>query len=161
MKSWIVALLIGTCGFGPGLAGAKESVWIDVANAQDYSLEHLEGALHIPYTHIARGVSARFPDKNTPLKLYDRNKTSAKRATEALQVLGYVDVKNKGALDKLKEQGLVTSHLVDELTLSPVATQTPNLLRLKPNDLQPSSEKRVDYANNFPNPNGAPAVEKD
>ncbi|MFP2769569.1 rhodanese-like domain-containing protein [Oceanisphaera sp. KMM 10153] len=87
---------------------AAEPVWIDVSSPEEYTREHLAGAIHIPYTRIAQGVTARYPDKATPLKLYDRDDHRAQLAREALQTLGYRQVSDKGGLEELKASGLAT-----------------------------------------------------
>lgn len=89
-------------------AWAQDAIWIDVASQQDYALEHVVEAVHIPYTHIARRVSAQFPDKSTPIKLYARHELQALQAQEALQTLGYEQVLNRGELAALKEEGQAT-----------------------------------------------------
>ncbi|MGB5855559.1 MAG: rhodanese-like domain-containing protein [Oceanisphaera sp.] len=104
MKYWTVALLLSS----PSLALANAEVWIDVGSQEEYATEHLHDAVHIPYTYIARGVSARYPDKQTAIKLYDRDGFRAQQASEALQTLGYQQVMDKGGLAALKESGLTT-----------------------------------------------------
>ncbi|MBU3825857.1 MAG: rhodanese-like domain-containing protein [Candidatus Oceanisphaera merdipullorum] len=137
MKSWTLALLLtGLLGTGSS-AWANNAVWIDVASLQDYTAEHLVDAVHVPYTHIARGVHARYPDKTTPLKLYDRNQRNAERAQEALQALGYLNVINSGALADLKAEGLTTEQ-------APVLTQLDSSLTADPSALaQPDSSAVV------------------
>lgn len=104
MKYWSLTLLLSCSGW----ALATNAIWIDVASEQDYSVEHVVNAMHIPHTHIARSVSTRFPDKNTPLKLYDRDGHQAQQASEALHTLGYLKVTDTGALEQLKATGLST-----------------------------------------------------
>ena len=104
MRYWTVALLLSS----PSLALANTGVWIDVGSQEEYAAEHLHDAVHIPYTHIARGVSARYPDKQTAIKLYDRDGFRAQQASEALHTLGYQQVMDKGGLADLKESGLTT-----------------------------------------------------
>lgn len=108
MKYCTLALLLAAAGLAGGSAWAQNAVWIDVASQQDFAAEHLVDAVHIPYTHIARSVSTRFPDKTTAIKLYDRDEHRAMQAKEALQTLGYQQVINSGDLATLKENGLAT-----------------------------------------------------
>ncbi|MGO4999201.1 rhodanese-like domain-containing protein [Oceanisphaera sp. W20_SRM_FM3] len=123
MKAGTLALLLaGIWGTGAS-AWANNTVWIDVSSPQDYAAEHLVDAVHIPYTHIAREVSRHFPDKNTQLKLYDRNQRNARLAQEALQTLGYAKASNNGALADLKAQGLATEQAV-QLALAEQSDQT-------------------------------------
>ncbi|MBO1518593.1 rhodanese-like domain-containing protein [Oceanisphaera pacifica] len=104
MKSWIVTLL---CSW-PMLAFTNTQVWVDVASQEEYAIEHLHNAIHIPYTYIARGVSARYPDKNTVIKLYGRGQLRGQQASQALQALGYHAASHAGALAELKATGLTT-----------------------------------------------------
>lgn len=133
------------------IAWAQDAVWIDVATQQDFANEHVVDALHIPYTHIARGVSARFPDKKTPLKLYDRNQVSAEQAQEALQTLGYVAVTNKGALEELKAMGLATEQALEQrlsqVTAEGENTQQRSVLEVTNESAAMSEIKPVDSAN--------------
>ncbi|OIN12744.1 rhodanese-like domain-containing protein [Oceanisphaera psychrotolerans] len=101
-------------------AMAAKPVWIDVGSPEEYAREHLTDAVHIPHTRIAQGVTARYPDKNTPLNLYDRGGNRARQASEALQVLGYRKVMDKGGLASLKAGGLATR----QADVQPVLTQT-------------------------------------
>lgn len=163
MKSWTLALFVGSACLALTNAWAEEAVWIDVANAQDYSTEHLVDAVHIPYTHIARGVSTRFPDKDTSLKLYDRNQVNAELATEALHVLGYMDVTNKGALAALKKKGVLTTQTGNQLGQADMASphstaadkksvNSPSIMttRLHPATIEKSlTEVKADYARSY------------
>ncbi|WP_116473467.1 rhodanese-like domain-containing protein [Zobellella maritima] len=105
MYSWISALLLLTLS---SLAWAGDEIWIDVRSTEEYQQEHLVGAIHIPHTQIAKGVSKRFPDRDTPLNLYCRSGRRSQLATEALQALGYTQVVNRGGLDQLKQGGMPT-----------------------------------------------------
>ncbi|WP_375055117.1 rhodanese-like domain-containing protein [Zobellella sp. DQSA1] len=104
MKNWMTALLL--C-LSP-LAWATEPVWIDVRSAEEYQQEHLAGAVHIPHTRIARGVTELYPDKNTPLNLYCRSGRRSQLALEALETLGYHQVVDHGPLETLKVNGMET-----------------------------------------------------
>lgn len=108
---------------------AAEPVWIDVSSPEEYAQQHLADAIHIPHTRIARGVSTRYPDKNTPLNLYDRGGNRAQQASEALQILGYRQVSAKGGFDDLEATGIPSRYTASEaapalsapLTLAPVS----------------------------------------
>ena len=107
---------------------AAEPVWIDVSSPEEYAQQHLADAIHIPHTRIARGVSTRYPDKNTPLNLYDRGGNRAQQASEALQILGYRQVSAKGGFDDLEATGIPSRYPTPEaavqsapLTLAPVS----------------------------------------
>ncbi|WP_417616264.1 rhodanese-like domain-containing protein [Oceanisphaera sp.] len=104
MTSRTVALLFSW----PILAFANNEVWIDVDSQEEYAAEHLNEAVNIPYTYIARGVSSRYPDKKTAIVLYDRDGLRAQQAYEALQTLGYQQVTTKSGLEQLKASGYTT-----------------------------------------------------
>lgn len=118
MKSWTVALLFSW----PILAFANNEVWIDVGSQDEYAAEHLNDAVHIPYTYIARGVSTRYPDKKTAIILYDRDGLRAQQASEALQTLGYQQVTAKGGLEQLKASGHTTQQASLQVDITPSAT---------------------------------------
>lgn len=115
MKSWTVALLFSW----PLLAFANNEVWIDVGSQEEYAAEHLQNAIHIPYTYIARGVSTHYPDKETPIKLYDRDGMRAQQAYEALHTLGYRQVTVEAGLEQLKAGGLETQQANLQADLMP------------------------------------------
>lgn len=117
MKSWTVALLFGW----PLLAFADNEVWIDVGSQEEYAAEHLQNAIHIPYTYIARGVSTHYPDKETPIRLYDRDGVRAQQAYEALNTLGYRQVTAEGGLEQLKAGGHETQRASLQADLMPAA----------------------------------------
>ncbi|GAA3721993.1 hypothetical protein GCM10022421_33270 [Oceanisphaera sediminis] len=95
---------------------AAEPVWIDVSSPEEYARQHLAEAIHIPHTRIARDVSTRYPDKNTPLNLYDSGGNRAQQASEALQTLGYRQVSAKGGFDDLAADGLPGRYMAPEAT---------------------------------------------
>ncbi|GAA3527129.1 rhodanese-like domain-containing protein [Zobellella aerophila] len=105
MYSWISALLLLCLS---SLAWAGDEIWIDVRSTEEFQQEHLVGAIHIPHTQIAKGISKRYPDRNTPLNLYCRSGRRSQLATEALQALGYTKVVNRGGLEQLKQAGMPT-----------------------------------------------------
>ncbi|WP_445399368.1 rhodanese-like domain-containing protein [Zobellella sp. An-6] len=116
MKNWMTALLL--C-LSP-LAWATEPVWIDVRSAEEYQQQHRPGAVHIPHTHIARGVTERYPDRDTPINLYCRSGRRSQLALEALQTLGYRRVVDHGALENLQAGGLSTQGVIlDTLSFEP------------------------------------------
>lgn len=118
MYSWISALLLLSLS---SLAWASSEVWIDVRTTEEYQQEHLVGAIHIPHTQIARGVSKQFPDRNTRINLYCRSGHRSQQASEALTALGYTQVVDKGGLEQLKETGMPTEGTL--ATIEPVAAQ--------------------------------------
>ena len=125
MNNWMTALLLSLAT--PLMAA--EPLWIDVSSPEEYAREHLADAIHIPHTRIAQDVNAHYPDKNTPLNLYDRGDNRAQQASEALQTLGYQQVSNKGGFYDLEAAGIPSRYRAPEaaptqtesLTLEPVS----------------------------------------
>ncbi|MDP5291456.1 rhodanese-like domain-containing protein [Oceanimonas sp. CHS3-5] len=81
---------------------AAEPIWVDVRSVEEYQQDHLPGAVLIPHTHIARGVSEQFPNRNTPINLYGADGRRSRMAMEALQALGYSRVEDFGSLSQLR-----------------------------------------------------------
>lgn len=81
---------------------ASEPVWIDVRSAGEFGGEHLDGAHNIPHTQISADIAALNLDKDAEILLYCRSGRRAGVALEALQKLGYTNVKNIGGLEDAK-----------------------------------------------------------
>ncbi|WMC09321.1 rhodanese-like domain-containing protein [Oceanimonas pelagia] len=79
-------------------------VWIDVRTVEEYRQDHLPGAVLIPHTHIARGVTERYPDRHTAINLYGQDGRRSRMAMEALQALGYSRVADLGSLHHIRGQ---------------------------------------------------------
>lgn len=73
-------------------------VWIDVRSTGEYSADHIEGDMNIPYDHIVSETLKRIPDKNTDIKLYCRSGRRAGIAVSALKQAGYKNVSNTGGI---------------------------------------------------------------
>ncbi|OXY82013.1 rhodanese-like domain-containing protein [Oceanimonas doudoroffii] len=83
-------------------ANRRGPVWVDVRSAEEYQQDHLPGAVLIPHTHIARGVTERFPNRETRINLYGQDGRRSRMAMEALQALGYHRVEDFGSLSALR-----------------------------------------------------------
>ncbi|MDV2857918.1 rhodanese-like domain-containing protein [Oceanimonas sp. CAM02] len=95
-------LMASTLARSEPARGNNGSVWIDVRTAQEYQLDHLPGAVLIPHTRIARGVSEQYPNRNTPINLYGADGVRSRMAMEALQALGYQRVEDLGSLNAIR-----------------------------------------------------------
>ena len=84
------------------LAAAAEvpdnAVWIDVRSQQEFDSGHLEGAKHIPWDGIEKGVEALQLEKDQAIYLYCGSGGRAGKAEERLKALGYSAVVNAGGL---------------------------------------------------------------
>lgn len=84
-----------------------ETVWIDVRSAEEYQRDHIEGDLRISHWEIVPGVTERFPDRDTEIRLYCRSGARAGKARSALEAAGYTNVSNVGGIDDARaERGL-------------------------------------------------------
>ena len=108
IRHWlgIAAMLAGLGQPLPGIgavAEAAEGLWIDVRTAEEFTAGHLPGALHIPFDEIGGRIGEATLDKDRPIHLYCRSGRRSAIATDTLRSLGYRQVTNAGAYDRLRE----------------------------------------------------------
>lgn len=107
---WLVALLILSSVSQTTLSSELESspaIWIDVRSWIEYQADNIEGDTRIHVDEIVEGVTAAFPNKETPIRLYCAVGGRAGKATKLLQDAGYQDVKNIGGIsDARRIRGL-------------------------------------------------------
>jgi len=84
------------------MALAVEPVMIDVRTAQEFSSDHVQGAVNIPYDEVGDKVPAMIEDKSTPINLYCRSGNRAGKAQSTLEKLGYTHVTNLGGLEEAR-----------------------------------------------------------
>lgn len=80
-----------------------EDLWIDVRTNEEFASGHVDGAINIPHTEIAKEISKLTTDKSAPIKLYCRSGHRAGLAKTALEELGYTNVENLGGLEDAKK----------------------------------------------------------
>jgi len=80
----------------------EEPVYIDVRTWAEHKISHIEGDPRIHVSQIVEGVTAQFPDKSTPIRLYCVRGVRAQTAMERLQAEGYSDVENAGGIDHVR-----------------------------------------------------------
>ena len=80
------------------LLDAAQAVAVDVREADEYMLEHIPGAVHLPLGSIAQRVQTVLPDKTAQLLVYCRTGRRSAEACELLRRLGYTRVQNLGGL---------------------------------------------------------------
>ena len=73
---------------------ADEAIWLDVRTPQEFSEGHVEPAINIPFEQISNRISEVTSDKTSEIILYCRSGKRASIAMDALQTLGYENVKN-------------------------------------------------------------------
>ncbi len=81
-----------------GAEGEKPLV-IDVRTEAEWNNGHLEGAVLIPYDVIGEKIGTVAKDKSKPIYVYCRTGSRSQIAKEALERLGYKNVKNLGSLE--------------------------------------------------------------
>jgi phage shock protein E len=79
-------------------AEGEEPLVIDVRTEAEWNNGHLEGAVLIPYDVIGEKIGTVAKDKSKPIYVYCRTGRRSQIAKEALERLGYKNVKNLGSL---------------------------------------------------------------
>jgi len=93
------------------------SVFLDVREPNEWNVEHIPGALHIPQGRVEAEVERALPDKSAPIVVYCRSGRRSASAAQTLEALGYSDVRNlEGGIVAWMEQG---RPVVSESSLAP------------------------------------------
>jgi phage shock protein E len=66
---------------------------VDVRTDAEWSMGHFPLAIHIPVAKIATEVEKRIPDKKARVLVYCNTSTRARQGAEAMQALGYTNVR--------------------------------------------------------------------
>jgi phage shock protein E len=66
---------------------------VDVRTDAEWNMGHFPLAIHIPVAKIATDVEKRIPDKNARVLVYCNTSTRARQGAEAMQALGYKNVR--------------------------------------------------------------------
>jgi phage shock protein E len=101
--SVVGALLLVFAGTSPAREPAPEAVWIDVRTLSEFDAGHLEGAHHIPFDAIEKGVARLELDRATPIYLYCAVGGRAERAKHSLERIGFTAVTNVGGLEDARQ----------------------------------------------------------
>ncbi len=91
-------MVLGMVWSSFGADGEKPLI-IDVRTEAEWNNGRLEGAILIPYDVISGKIGAVAKDKSKPIYVYCRTGRRSRIAKEALEKLGYKDVKNLGSLE--------------------------------------------------------------
>ena len=81
-----------------------ETVWVDVRSSFEHNISHVEGDVHIPYKNIVNEITARYPNKDTKIKLYCLSGGRSGKATKWLIDAGYTNVENAGGISDVRER---------------------------------------------------------
>ena len=105
--AFLAAFLLAACGlngpFSTVVIGDNSTV-IDVRTEQEYKKGHLKNALLLPYDTIRDTIAAHVPEKDAKIILYCRSGRRSGIAKKTLEAMGYKNVINAGAYEKLKAQ---------------------------------------------------------
>jgi phage shock protein E len=77
---------------------------IDVRTDEEWTTDHVAGALHLPLDQVRTGIGTLVPDKETAIGVYCAHGMRAGRAAKILKELGYSHVENLGGLDDAKKK---------------------------------------------------------
>ncbi len=77
------------------------AVILDVRGSDEYRQGHIPGAINVPVDSI-EGVSAKIPDKSTPVFSYCLSGARSARAVKAMKAMGYTNVINTGGISAYK-----------------------------------------------------------
>lgn len=71
---------------------------IDARTQSEYDAGHIEGAILMPETEVAKRAEIELPDKDQLILVYCRSGRRSKIAAQALVDLGYTNVKEFGGI---------------------------------------------------------------
>ena len=78
------------------------AVLLDVRQADEFNVGHIDGAVLVPHDTIAEKVGAVVPDKNTPVYIYCRSGRRSAIAVEVMRKLGYTNMTDLGGMEEAK-----------------------------------------------------------
>ena len=100
MKNILVLTLLLVLS-GPAFAD-QQAVFIDVRTWAEHKIDRIDGDPRIHVSEILEGVSAAYPDKSTPIRLYCARGVRAETAMNKLRAAGYSDVENAGGIEDVR-----------------------------------------------------------
>lgn len=86
----------------------KGAILLDVRTPEEYAAGHLDKAINLEYSKVAKEIENLIPDKDQPVIVYC---SAAKRSAQALDTLlklGYTAVYNLGSMDNYDSRPLIT-----------------------------------------------------
>lgn len=81
----------------------KGAVLLDVRSSQEFASGALEGAINVPLNGVTRGVSERYPDKDTVLLCHCASGARSAAAVSQLRAAGYVNARNLGGFGRAEK----------------------------------------------------------
>jgi phage shock protein E len=94
----VAVAVLGMVSSSVGADGEKPLI-IDVRTEAEWNSGHMEGAILIPYNVIGEKIGAVAKGKSMRIYVYCRSGRRSQIAKEALEKLGYKDIKNLGSLE--------------------------------------------------------------
>src|SRR5215216_3905792 len=70
------------------------ATFVDVRERDEWDVEHIPGAVHIPRERLESRIEQTAPDRSAPLVLYCESGARSAFAARTLNELGYEDVRN-------------------------------------------------------------------
>ena len=108
---FVISLLFSALVWAGGDHAAAEKAWpmiddgvllIDVRSEEQFSDDHIEGAINIDWDDVDGLIKAIGDDKNRPVVLYCRSGNRSGKAIVQLELLGYTHLYNATGLEALK-----------------------------------------------------------
>jgi molybdopterin/thiamine biosynthesis adenylyltransferase/rhodanese-related sulfurtransferase len=88
---------------------ADSPVFVDVRERDEWAEGHIPGALHVPRAYLESRIEAAVPDRERPIVVYCAAGNRSAFATQTLEQMGYIDVRNlSGGYVDWKRNGLPT-----------------------------------------------------
>ena len=81
----------------------EKTTVIDVRTEKEYNAGHLKNSINIPYGEIKDTIGKHVHDKNQKIIVYCRSGRRSGIAKKTLDEMGYTNVINTGAYEKLKK----------------------------------------------------------
>lgn len=77
----------------------KDYIILDVRTQSEYDEKHIPGAVLIPHTEIEARAAKELPQKDQLILVYCRSGNRSKTASEALEKLGYTNIREFGGIN--------------------------------------------------------------
>lgn len=91
-KTLLTMTAIAFAGFLLMPSVQAKTVIIDVRTPEEFSLNHLDGAINIPHSEIVNQIASAGVSKSDTIKLYSGKSSRAEKAKAELQSAGYNNV---------------------------------------------------------------------
>lgn len=86
---------------GPDLPARDRMTLVDVRTTQEYSRQHIEGALNLPLDSLENQAPAQLVERGAIIVVYCQSGMRSRMAQSKLRKMGYTQVINGGGIAKL------------------------------------------------------------